>query len=67
MIKGIVKYKSGTGYGFIAVDGQSKDVFFHGRDLRDIEFTELGVGSHVVFDRIDETKRGTTARDVRLA
>lgn len=66
MTSGTVKHLSGTGYGFIVVDGQP-DVFFHGRDLRDAEFSELTVGDRVTFDRIEQTKRGTTARDVRLA
>jgi cold shock CspA family protein len=66
MISGIVKFKSGTGYGFIAVDNMA-DVFFHGRDLRDAEFDTIRVGDPVTIDRIDDTRRGTTARDVRLA
>lgn len=66
MLKGIVKFKSGTGYGFLAVDNQ-EDVFFHGRDLRDTKFDDLKVGDEVLFDRIDDTKRGTTAREVKLA
>lgn len=41
------------GYGFLKVEGEDKDIFFHVKDLRGVEFTSLKSGDKVVLDRVE--------------
>ena len=61
----ISKYLSFRGYGFISVEGQEKDIFFH-RSGTKAEFHELKEGSEVEFE-IEETDRGKQATNVEVA
>ena len=54
---GVVKKKMDKGYGFIAVDGQAKDLFFHGNSLVGVSFDELKEGDTVTFDMEQSPKR----------
>ena len=65
-MKGTVKTKTDRGFGFISRDGESKDLFFHSKDLSGITFEELQVGAEVTFD-IEEGPKGPSAKNVRLA
>ncbi|HOX96557.1 MAG TPA: cold shock domain-containing protein [Candidatus Woesebacteria bacterium] len=63
---GTVKTKTDRGYGFIARDGESKDLFFHSNDLSGISFEELQTGAKVSFD-IEEGTKGPAAKNVKIA
>ena len=52
-------------YGFISVEGEDKDIFFH-RSGCEGEFHDLREGSEVEFE-IEETDRGKQATKVTIA
>ncbi len=54
------------GFGFIARDGEVKDLFFHSKDLVGVTFDELKVGDMVTFE-ITEGQKGPAATNVARA
>lgn len=65
-MNGTIKTKTDRGFGFIARDGEPKDLFFHSNDLSGVTFEELQVGAAVTFDVVDGQK-GPSAKNVKLA
>ena len=65
-MNGTIKTKTDRGFGFIARDGQEKDLFFHSNDLTGVTFDELQVGAAVTFE-IVEGEKGPSAKNVKLA
>ncbi len=65
-MKGTVKTKTDRGFGFISREGETKDLFFHSKDLVGVTFDELQVGAAVTFDVVDSEK-GPNAKNVKLA
>ena len=65
-MNGIIKKKTDRGFGFISREGESKDLFFHAKDLVDVTYDELQEGSNVSFD-IENTDKGQAAKNVKLA
>ena len=65
-MNGTIKTKTDKGYGFIAREGETKDLFFHSKDLVDVTFDELQVGTTVSFDVVAGDK-GPSAKNVRVA
>ncbi len=59
-IKTIVTQK---GFGFIAREGETKDLFFHSNDLSGVTFTDLREGDTVNFEVVDGEK-GPSAKNV---
>lgn len=47
---GIIKALTDKGFGFINVEGQEKDLFFHSNSLVDVQFNELREGDTVSFE-----------------
>ena len=43
-------------FGFIAREGEAKDLFFHSKELKGVEFDELKVGDAVTFEIVDGEK-----------
>ncbi|MDP2670974.1 MAG: cold shock domain-containing protein [bacterium] len=66
MMNGTIKTKTDKGYGFIARDGEEKDLFFHSNDLSGVSFDELQPGAAVSFDVVDGDK-GPSAKNVKPA
>jgi len=60
---GTIKTKTEKGFGFIAREGETKDLFFHSNDLKGITFDELNVGDTVNFDVVEGDK-GPSAKNV---
>ena len=65
-MKGTVKTKTDRGFGFISRDGETKDLFFHSKDLVGVDFDSLQVGAVVTFDVV-EGEKGLSAKNVKLA
>lgn len=63
---GTIKTLTEKGFGFIAREGEVKDLFFHSNDLSGVGFDELKVGDAVTFDVID-TPKGPSAKNVARA
>lgn len=66
MARGTVKWFSiDKGYGFIAPDDGSEDVFVHRSNVDELEFREgLQEGETVEFE-VEETPKGLSATDVK--
>jgi len=52
-IKNLVADK---GFGFITVDGEEKDLFFHTNELKGVSFEDLKIGDKVSFEKADSPK-----------
>lgn len=65
-MNGTIKTKTDKGFGFIAREGEVKDLFFHSNDLVDVSFDQLQVGAAVTFDIVNSEK-GPAAKNVKLA
>ena len=65
-MNGVIKKKTDKGFGFITVEGQEKDLFFHSNSLVDVTFDELNEGDKVTFETQDSEK-GPNAVDVKRA
>lgn len=62
-IKTLVKDR---GFGFIAREGETKDLFFHSKDLQGVTFDELKVGDVLTFE-VAEGEKGPNAINVMRA
>jgi CspA family cold shock protein len=62
---GTIKVKTDRGFGFISRDGETKDLFFHSKDLVGVTFDALQVGAKVEFDVVDGEK-GPSAKNVKI-
>jgi CspA family cold shock protein len=62
-MEGTIKKLTDKGFGFITVDGEDKDLFFHGNELKNVKFDELKEGDRVSFDKTDSPK-GPNATNV---
>ena len=60
MEKGKISRLTDRGFGFIARDGEDKDLFFHATELQGAEFNELKEGDQVEFE-IGEGQKGPNA------
>ncbi len=65
MAQGVVKwFNDSKGYGFISVDGESKDVFVHHSGISGEGYKSLTEGQRVEFDIVPGQK-GPAAENVR--
>ncbi|MBU3918612.1 cold shock domain-containing protein [Patescibacteria group bacterium] len=55
-MEGIIKTLTEKGFGFITVDGEDKDLFFHRNELKGVQYEELQVGDRVSFEKADSEK-----------
>jgi len=56
-MEGVIKtLVSDKGFGFITVDDEEKDLFFHRNELKDVSYEELKVGDRVSFEKADSEK-----------
>ena len=62
-MEGTIKKLTEKGFGFITIDGEEKDLLFHGNELKGVKFEELKEGDRVSFDKTDSTK-GPNATNV---
>jgi cold shock protein len=66
MMTGTIKTLTDKGFGFIAREGEVKDLFFHSKELVGVTFDELKVGDAVSFTVVDSEK-GPAATQVSRA
>ena len=66
MQKGTIARLTDRGFGFIARDGEEKDLFFHSNDLQDVQFNDLREGDEVSFEVV-EGQKGLNATSVTRA
>lgn len=62
-IKTLVKDR---GFGFIAREGETKDLFFHSKDLNGVAYDDLREGETVSFD-VQQGEKGPSAVNVTRA
>ncbi|MDP2664936.1 MAG: cold shock domain-containing protein [bacterium] len=60
---GTIKTLTDKGFGFIAREGETKDLFFHSKDLSGVTYDELKVGDTLSFEVV-EGEKGLSAKDV---
>ncbi len=65
-MQGTIKTLTDKGFGFIAREGEEKDLFFHANDLAGVAFDELKAGDAVTFDVVQGDK-GLSAKNVARA
>jgi CspA family cold shock protein len=63
---GTIKTLTDKGFGFIAAEGQEKEIFFHSSALVDVTFNELRQGDMVSFDT-EDSEKGPRATNVKRA
>ncbi|MFM2357690.1 MAG: hypothetical protein RJA61_427 [Candidatus Parcubacteria bacterium] len=63
---GTIKTLTDRGFGFIAREGEAKDLFFHSKELSGVTFEELKVGDTVNFE-IADGEKGPSAVNVTRA
>ncbi len=63
MEKGTIARVTDRGFGFIAREGQEKDLFFHSNELKNVEFKDLKQGDKVTFD-VSDSPKGPNATNV---
>ncbi len=63
---GTIKTLTDRGFGFIAREGEVKDLFFHSKDLNGVAFDDLKAGDTVTFDVVQGDK-GPSAKNVTRA
>jgi cold shock protein len=56
MKEGTIARITDRGFGFIASEGEEKDIFFHSNDLVGVEFNDLKEGDAVTFEVADGPK-----------
>ena len=65
-MNGVIKKKTDKGFGFITIEGQDKDLFFHRNSLVGVSFDQLKEGDNVTFET-EESPKGMNAVNVKLA
>lgn len=66
MQTGTIKRLTDRGFGFIAIEGSDKDLFFHSNELKGVKFEELNVGDNVQFE-VTSSPKGDNATNVSRA
>lgn len=61
---GVIKKLTDKGFGFIAIEGQEKDLFFHSKGLVGVSYDELREGDNVSFD-VEDSPKGKNAVNVQ--
>jgi len=66
MTEGTIARLTDRGFGFIAREGEEKDLFFHSNELEGVEFNDLKEGDKVTFE-VAEGPKGPNATKVAKA
>jgi cold shock protein len=63
---GTIKTLTDRGFGFISREGETKDLFFHSKELKGVTYEDLKVGDTVTFEVVEGPK-GLNATNVSKA
>lgn len=63
MQEGTIARLTDKGFGFISIEGQEKDLFFHSNELQNVQFDQLREGDKVSFE-VGESPKGPNALKV---
>ena len=55
-MNGTIKTLTDRGFGFISREGETKDLFFHSKELVGVTYDELKVGDAVTFEVVQGEK-----------
>lgn len=66
MKTGTISRLTDRGFGFITIEGEEKDLFFHANEVQGIDYNDLREGDAVTFDVVDGPK-GPSASNVQKA
>lgn len=64
MAEGTIAKLTDKGFGFIAREGEEKDLFFHSNELEGVQYNELNEGDKVTFE-VAEGPKGLNAVKVQ--
>ena len=65
-MQGVIRKLTDKNFGFIGVEGEEKDLFFHASELDGVDFSELQEGDNVTFE-VTEGPKGKSATQVKKA
>ncbi|MEA3453054.1 MAG: cold shock domain-containing protein [Patescibacteria group bacterium] len=66
-MEGVIKtLVTDKGFGFITVDGEDKDLFFHKNELSGVSYEELKEGDRVSFEKADSEKGPNAVNVARI-
>jgi len=65
-MEGTIKNITDKGFGFITVEGQDKDLFFHRNELQGVAFEDLKVGDRLSFEMSDSPKGPNATNITRI-
>jgi len=65
-MEGTIKKLTDKGFGFIDVDGEEKDLFFHSNELQGVSYDELKEGDKVSFEKADSPKGENAVNVTRI-
>jgi len=66
-MEGIIKtLVTDKGFGFITVDGEDKDLFFHKNELSGVSYEDLKEGDRVSFEKADSEKGPNAVNVARI-
>ena len=63
MQEGTIARLTDRGFGFITREGETKDLFFHSKELKNVEYKDLREGDKVTFE-VSESPKGPYAANV---
>jgi CspA family cold shock protein len=63
MQEGKIVRLTDKGFGFIEIEGQEKNVFFHANELNGVEYNDLNEGDVVAFE-VEDAPKGPVAKGV---
>ncbi len=65
-MEGTIKKLTDKGFGFIDVDGEEKDLFFHSNELQGVTYDQLKEGDRVSFEKADSPKGENAVNVTRI-
>lgn len=65
-MEGTIKKLTDKGFGFIDVDGEEKDLFFHSNELQGVSYDQLKEGDRVSFEKADSPKGENAVNVTRI-
>lgn len=65
-MEGTIKNLTEKGFGFITIEGETKDLFFHSKELKGVTYEELKVGDKVSFEKADSPKGPNAVNVTRI-